>query len=371
MQMKIAVLPGDGIGTEVTEEGLKVLRVIAEGFGHSLETETALVGGAALDQEGVPVSDQTLALCRASEAILFGAVGLPKFDDPKIPADKRPEKAILNLRKEFELFANLRPVKNLPALQDSSNLKPEILAGVDLVVVRELTGGLYFGQPSERYTDAEGRKAVDTLPYSEQEIERIVRVAFELARKRNGKKRVTSVDKANVLNTSRLWREVATEVSKNYPDVEFEHLLVDSAAMNLIRKPAYYDVMVTENLFGDILTDEASMLAGSMGMLASASLGTVANSYGGQFGLYEPIHGTAPDITGQGIANPLASIGCVALLLRLTYGLEKEADVIDQAIEAVLNEGLRTTDIYQPGTSKRSTTQMGDAVVTHIRQRLG
>jgi 3-isopropylmalate dehydrogenase len=364
------VLPGDGIGTEVTEEGLKVLRVIVEGFGHNLNAETALVGGAALDQEGVPISDQTMKLCADSDAILFGAVGLPKYDDPNLPTEKRPEKALFTLRKDFELFANLRPVKNLPALQDASNLKPEVLKGVDMIVVRELIGGLYFGQPSKRYSDETGRKAVDTLPYSEQEIERIVRVAFELARKRNGKKRVTSVDKANVLNTSRLWREVATEVSQNYPDIEFEHLLVDSAAMNLIRKPAYYDVIVTENLFGDILTDEAAMLAGSMGMLASASLGTAKNNYGGQFGFYEPIHGTAPDIAGQGSANPLAAIGCVALLLRMTYGLEKEADMIEQAIEAVLDEGLRTADIYQPGTSKRSTTQMGDAVVAHIRQQL-
>jgi 3-isopropylmalate dehydrogenase len=365
MLLKLAVLPGDGIGQEVTTEALKVLQVIAQEFGHTLETEHGLVGGAALDVEGVPISDATMQMCKESDGILFGAVGLPKFDTA--PMDKRPELALFRLRKGFELYANLRPVKNLPALQNASNLKPEVLAGVDMVVVRELTGGLYFGKPSERYTDAEGRKAIDTLPYSEMEIARIVRLAFELARQRNGKKRVTSVDKANVLNTSRLWREVATEIGKENPDIELDHLLVDSAAMNLIRKPSAFDVLVTENMFGDILTDEASMLAGSMGLLPSASLGTTRNSYGGQFGMYEPIHGTAPDITGQGIANPLAAIACLGMLLRSTYLLEKEASVIEAAIEQALNEGLRTPDLYQPGTTKLGTSQMGDAIVERVQ----
>ncbi|NWJ45597.1 MAG: 3-isopropylmalate dehydrogenase [Chloroflexi bacterium] len=368
MNFKIAVLPGDGIGQEVTEEALKVFEVVAEEFGHTLDTEFGLVGGAALDAEGVPISDSAMEMCNRADAILFGAVGLPKYDTA--PMEKRPELALFRLRKGFELYANLRPVKNLPALQNASNLKPEVLAGVDLVVVRELTGGLYFGKPAERYTDAEGRKAVDTLPYSEQEISRIVRTAFELARQRNGKKRVTSVDKANVLHTSRLWREVATEVGQEYPDIALEHLLVDATAMNLIRKPAAFDVIVTENMFGDILTDEASMLAGSMGLLASASLGTRHNEYGGQYGMYEPIHGTAPDITGQGIANPLAAIGCVAMLLRSTFGLEKEASTIEEAIEQALNDGLRTPDLYQPGTTKLNTIQMGDAVAERVRTKV-
>ncbi|HEX2916197.1 MAG TPA: 3-isopropylmalate dehydrogenase [Chloroflexia bacterium] len=361
MLLNIAVLPGDGIGYEVTVEALKALKAICDKYGHTLNYQEGLVGGAALDQEGVPITDATLDMCKASDSILFGAVGLPKYDNA--PMEKRPELALFRLRKTFDLFANLRPVKNLPALQNASTLKPETLAGVDLVVVRELTGGLYFGQPSKRYTDEGGRKAVDTLPYSEQEIERIVRTAFELAKSRNGKKKVTSVDKANVLNTSRLWREVATEVGRDYPEIELEHMLVDATAMNLIRRPASFDVIVTENLFGDILTDEASMLAGSMGLLASASLGSIKNPKGGQYGMYEPIHGTAPDITGQGIANPLAAIGCAAMLLRLTYGLETEAADLEAAIDAVLDAGYRTPDLYEPGLTKVGTTQMGDVVV--------
>ncbi len=366
MLLKIAVLPGDGIGTEVTTEALRVLQAVAEKYGHTLNYETALVGGAALQKEGVAISEATLELSRASDAILFGAVGLPQYDQE--PSERRPELALFRLRKTFDLFANLRPVKNLPMLQNASTLKPQVLAGVDMVVVRELTGGLYFGQPSRRWTDEKGRQAVDTLPYSEFEIERIVRVAFELAQTRQGKRKVTSVDKSNVLNTSRLWREITIEVARDYPEIELEHMLVDSAAMNLIRKPASFDVIVTENLFGDILTDEAAMLAGSMGLLASASLGAAKNSYGGQFGFYEPIHGTAPDITGQGIANPLASIGCAALLLRLTYGLQAEAAAIEGAIETVLQKGFRTPDLYEPGTSRLGTSQMGDAVIAELNQ---
>jgi 3-isopropylmalate dehydrogenase len=365
MLLKIAVLPGDGIGEEVTTEALKVLKTVADKYGHTLNYEEALVGGAALDKEGVAITEATLELCKASDGILFGAVGLPKFDYE--PMERRPEKALFVLRKTFDLFANLRPVKNLPMLQNASTLKPETLAGVDLIVVRELTGGIYFGQPSHRYTDAGGRKAVDTLPYSEQEVERIVRVAFDLAK--NRKKKVTSVDKSNVLNTSRLWREVANEVARDYPGIELEHMLVDATAMNLIRRPSSFDVIVTENMFGDILTDEASMLAGSMGLLASASLGTAKNSYGGQYGMYEPIHGTAPDITGQGIANPLAAIECSAMLLRLTYGLEKEASAIETAVEAVLEAGYRTPDLYESGLTKVGTTAMGDAVVAELQKQ--
>ncbi len=364
MRLNIAVLPGDGIGTEVTTEALKVLKVIAEKYGHTLQYREALVGGAALEKEGVAISDATLEMCRDCDAILFGAVGLPKYDSE--PMERRPELALFRLRKTFDLYANLRPVKSLPMLQNASTLKPEVLAGVDMVVVRELTGGIYFGQPSRRFTDEKGRKAVDTLPYSEQEIERIMRVAFDLARSRSNKKKVTSVDKSNVLSTSRLWREIAIEVAHEYPDIELEHLLVDTAAMNLIRKPASFDVIVTENMFGDILTDEASMLAGSMGLLSSASLGTARNAAGGRFGMYEPIHGTAPDITGQGIANPLAAIGCSAMLLRLTYGLEAEAADIEEAIESVLQAGYRTPDLYEDGMIKVGTQQMGDAVVGQL-----
>jgi 3-isopropylmalate dehydrogenase len=364
MQLNIAVLPGDGIGSEVTAEALKVMQVVAQKYGHSLNYREGLVGGAAIEKEGIAITDATLEMCRNSDAILFGAVGLPQYDNE--PMERRPELALFRLRKSFDLYANLRPVKNLPMLQNASTLKPEVLAGVDMIVVRELTGGIYFGQPSKRYTEDGMRKAVDTMPYTEQEVERIVRVAFELAKGRNNKKKVTSVDKSNVLNTSRLWREVANEVARDYPDITLEHLLVDAAAMNLIRKPAAFDVIVTENMFGDILTDEASMLAGSMGLLASASLGTAKNAHGGQFGLYEPIHGTAPDITGQGIANPLAAIGCAAMLLRLTYGLETEAAAIEAAIDRTLQQGLRTPDLYEAGTTKVGTSQMGAAVVENL-----
>ncbi|MEI6045937.1 MAG: 3-isopropylmalate dehydrogenase [Chloroflexota bacterium] len=364
MLFKIAVLAGDGIGPEVTREALKVFLAVAAKFGHTINYEEALVGGAALEVEDTAITEASMQLCKASDAILFGAVGLPKYDNA--PMAKRPEEALFRLRKTFELFANLRPVKNLPMLQAASTIKPETLAGVDLVVVRELTGGLYFGQPAKRYVEDGQRKAIDTLPYTELEVSRIVRTAFELARARNGKKRVTSVDKANVLNTSRLWREIASEIASEYPDIELEHMLVDSAAMNLIRRPAAFDVIVTENMFGDILTDEASMLAGSMGLLASASLGTRHNEYGGQFGMYEPIHGSAPDITGQGIANPLAAIGCVAMLLRSTYNLQEEASAIETAIMAVLEEGLRTPDLAAAGTTRVNTVQMGDAVVAKL-----
>lgn len=365
MLLNIAVLPGDGIGGEVTAEALKVLKVVAAKYGHSLNYQDGLVGGAALDKEGIAITDATLDMCKAADAILFGAVGLPKYDNE--PMERRPELALFRLRKTFDLFANLRPVKNLPMLQNASTLKPEVLAGVDLIVVRELTGGIYFGQPSRRYTEDGLRKAVDTLPYTEQEVERIVRTAFELAVQRNDKKKVTSVDKSNVLNTSRLWREVATEVARDYPSITLEHMLVDATAMNLIRRPASFDVIVTENMFGDILTDEASMLAGSMGLLASASLGSIKNPQGGQFGLYEPIHGTAPDITGQGISNPLAAIGCAAMLLRLTYGLEAEATDIENAVESVLQAGLRTPDLYEAGKTKVGTEEMGEAVIKALR----
>jgi len=292
VEARIAVLGGDGIGPEVTAEAVKVLDAVARRFGHRFYYEYAIVGGAAIDEYGTALPEETLEVCRRSDAILFGAVGGPKWDDPK--AEVRPEQAIVGLRGIFKLFANIRPVKPFPALVASSTLKEDAITGVDLVVVRELTGGLYFGKPSERWEAPEGRQAVDTMVYSEAEIVRILRVAFELARTR--KRKVTSVDKANILATSRLWREVASEVSKGYPDVTLEHMLVDTAAMHLIRRPSDFDVIVTENTFGDILTDEAAMLTGSMGMLPSASLGEESGgaTVGTLFGLYEPIHGTAP-----------------------------------------------------------------------------
>ncbi|MHB9032140.1 MAG: 3-isopropylmalate dehydrogenase [Anaerolineae bacterium] len=349
MHANIAVLPGDGIGLEVTTEAVKVLRAVAARYQHSFTFTQALVGGAAIDAYNNPLPEDTLAVCRKSEAVLFGAVGGPKWDDPTKPI--RPEQGLLGLRKGLGLFANLRPVKLNPLLLDASTIKPEVLKGTDLVVVRELTGGIYFGV---RGRTENGTSAYDTMTYTTHEIERVLRVAFELARGR--RKHVTSVDKANVLECSRLWRETATRIAAEYPDIQFEHLLVDSCAMHLIRRPASFDVIVTENMFGDILTDEASMLAGSMGMLPSASLGA------GKHGLYEPIHGSAPDIAGQGIANPLAAILSSALLLRYSLGLEPEARAVEAAVNEALVQGYRTADLAAPGMQRSSTSQMGDIV---------
>ena len=366
----IAVLPGDGIGTEVVEQGLRVLQAVSRRFGERFETESALLGGAAIDAAGTSLPDETLALCKRADAVYFGAVGGPKWDDPR--AAVRPEQGILGLRKALKLFANLRPVKLFPSLLSHSVLKEDVVRGTDMIVIRELTGGLYFGKPSKRWTTASGvMKAVDTLAYSEGEIERVLRTGFELARGR--RKKLASVDKANVLNSGRLWREVATRVSKDYPDVETEHILVDSAAMYLMRRPTSFDVMVTENMFGDILTDEAAVLAGSMGMLPSASLGTQKNKAGGTRGLYEPIHGTAlytPDVVGSGKANPIAAILSLALMLRHSLKLEDAADTVEAAVEAVLNEGYRTSDIAGAGTTTQTTEQFGGRVadqVTNLR----
>lgn len=356
MHAKIAVLPGDGIGGEVAAEAAKVLRVVAGRYGHAFEFQEALVGGIAIDRTGNPLPDETMALCRASDAVLFGAIGDPKYDDPRSPV--RPEQGLLALRKGLGLYANLRPVKLYPQLLSASTLKEDVIDGLDIVVVRELTGGLYFGEPSKRWEDAEGRKAVDTMAYSEQEVARIVRVACELARTR--RKKVTSVDKANVLSCSRLWREVAGEVAREYPDLEFEHMLVDTAAMRLVRQPKHFDVLVTENTFGDILTDEASMLAGSMGMLPSASLAE------GRFGLYEPIHGSAPHRAGKNTANPIASILSGAMLLRHSLGLSAEAKAVEAAVGAVLADGYRTNDIQEPGTTVVGTREMGDLIAGKI-----
>ena len=358
MQFSLAVLPGDGIGPDVTAEAIKVLRAIGSKFGHDFNLHYGLAGGIAIDQTGEALPKETLKICKNCDAVLLGAVGGPKWDDPK--AKVHPEDGLLALRKGLGLFANLRPVRVFPVLTHSTNLKPEVIEGVDFVFVRELTGGLYFGRPKRQWRTSRGRRAVDSMAYSEQEIERIVRVGFELARGR--RKKLISVDKANVLESSRLWRQVAMEVAGEYPDIELEHMLVDSCAMRLIQNPKYLDVMVTENTFGDILTDEASMLAGSMGMLPSASLAGVPQEGGSIFGLYEPIHGSAPRRAGLNMANPIAIILSVAMMLRYSLGLTKEAQTIEAAVEEVLNEGYRTYDIMAEGKRKVGTLEMGDLI---------
>ncbi|MEN9616591.1 MAG: 3-isopropylmalate dehydrogenase [Chloroflexota bacterium] len=361
----IAVLAGDGIGTEVVEVGLRVLQAAADAYGWSFSADHALIGGAAIDATGSALPDETLALASRADAVYFGAVGGPKWDNPL--AKVRPEQGILGLRKALDLYANLRPVKLSPSLLSHSVLKEDIVRGTDMIVVRELTGGLYFGKPSRRWQSPTGWRAVDTLAYSEQEIERVLRTSFDLARLR--RKKLTSVDKANVLTTGRFWREIANRVAVDYPDVTLEHILVDSAAMYLIRRPASFDVMVTENMFGDILTDEASVLAGSMGMLPSASLGSHSNSLGGVQGLYEPIHGTAlytPEVVGTGRANPIAAILSAALMLRYSLALPVVADAIEQAVESILDAGYRTSDIAGPGTEVVVTDRMGELIAAEI-----
>lgn len=358
MNFNLIVLPGDGVGPEVTDEAVKVLRAVGKRYGHSFNLNTRLVGGAAIDAEGVAVSKDTLKLCKKSDAVLLGAVGGPKWDDPL--ARVRPEDGLLELRKGLGLFANLRPVKVFPVLVDSTNLKPEVIKGVDFIFVRELTGGLYFGRPKRRWQTSKGRRAVDSMAYSEQEIARIVRVGFELARRRQ--KKLISVDKANVLESSRLWRQVAIEVAKDYPDVTLEHMLVDACSMRIIQNPKYLDTLVTENTFGDILTDEASMLAGSMGMLPSASLAGVPQAGIRIFGLYEPIHGSAPRRAGLNMVNPIASILSVAMMLRYSFALEKEAQAVEAAVEGALNEGYRTYDIMSEGKTRVGTKEMGDII---------
>ena len=366
-QYTITVLAGDGIGPEVIAEAVRVLEAVGRRFGHSFDLQSALVGHAAVLAEGEAISDATMALCERSDAILFGAVGGPGTGNSY--DKKEPMHSLFRLRKELELFANLRPVRPLPELMADSAIKASVLRGTDLLVVRELTGGIYYGQPSaiREGTDGTGASAVDTMAYTEEEIARIVRYAFELARGR--RRMVTSVDKANVLSCSRLWRRVASRVAQEYPDVTLRHMLVDACAMALIRNPREFDVIVTENMFGDILTDEASMLAGSLGMLPSASLGTRRTRHG-QFGLYEPIHGTAPDIAGQGKANPLAAILSAALLLRHSLSLEAEASSVEDAVRAVIAAGYRTPDIARAGsrsrTILRTTREMGAAVAARV-----
>jgi 3-isopropylmalate dehydrogenase len=358
MAYKILVLKGDGIGPEVVGEALQVLKVIARRSAVDMEFKEALIGGHALDSHGTPLPDETLKQARDSDAILLGAVGGPKWDNPS--AEKRPEQALLGLRKELGLFANLRPVKAIKELLGASPLRPEIINGVDLVIIRELTGGIYYGKPSEKRAGKEGREAVDTCFYTEAEIERVLRFGFELARER--RKKLTSVDKANVLSSSRLWREIATELASEFKDVALENQLVDSMAMHLIRRPRDFDVVVTENMFGDILTDEASVLAGSMGLLPSASLGTELNSAGFRIGLYEPIHGSAPDIAGRDEANPLAALLSAAMLLEHSLGMRAEAEIITGAVDAVVHDGHRTRDLAGPGTKPIGCKAMGRLV---------
>jgi 3-isopropylmalate dehydrogenase len=359
--MKIAVLPGDGIGTEIVAEAVRVL----EALELPIEMESALVGGAAYEAHGHPLPEATLKLAMEADAVLFGAVGDWKYD--KLDRPLRPEQAILGLRKHMGLFANFRPAICYPELVGASSLKPEIIAGLDILIIRELTGDIYFGQPRGRRTAVDGHfpgaeEAFDTMRYSKPEIERIAHVAFQAARKRS--KKVTSVDKANVLETFQFWKDVVTEVHAQYPDVELEHMYVDNAAMQLVRAPKKFDVVVTGNMFGDILSDEASMLTGSIGMLPSASLNTKNQ------GLYEPSHGSAPDIAGKNLANPLATILSAAMMLRFTFNQTEAADRIERAVSSVLASGLRTTDIWSEGTTKVTTRGMGDAVVAAITKTI-
>jgi len=363
LKFKIAQLSGDGIGPEVMAQAVNVLEAVGKIYGHDFEIKSSLIGGIAIDKTGSALPEETLKLAKFSDAVLFGAVGDPKFDDPKIKM--RPEDGLLAIRKALKLFANLRPVRVYDELVDGTVFKPEGIKGADFIFVRELTGGLYFGKPKKRWETASGRRAVDSMAYNEHEIERIVRVGFELARGRRGK--LASVDKANVLESSRLWRQVAIEVSKNYPDVILEHMLVDTCAMRIMLTPRDFDVLVTENTFGDILTDEASMLAGSMGMLPSASLAGIPAKGKRIFGLYEPIHGSAPTIAGKNIANPIAMILSLAMLLSYSLNLEEEAKAVEKAVSGVLKAGYRTCDII--GTSKKQTgtNEMGKLIVKELK----
>jgi 3-isopropylmalate dehydrogenase len=350
---KVVVLPGDGIGKEITPEAVKVLKSVLKERSAEFTFEEHLIGGAGIDEVGKALPDETLEAAQAADAILLGSVGGPKWDT--LPASQRPELGgLLAIRKALSLYANIRPVKMLPMLLEASTLRPEVVANVDLVVLRELTGGLYFGQKGR---GSNPLSAFDTLIYTEEEIRRIVEMGFQMAQKR--RKKLCSVDKANVLESSRFWREITMEVAKNYPDVELTHMYVDNAAMQLVRYPTQFDVIVTENMFGDILTDLASMLMGSIGMISSASLN-------GPKGLYEPAHGSAPDIAGKNIANPLATILSAALMLRYSFGMEQEAQTIERAVESVLQKGYRTPDLGKPGEKILGTREMGDAVVEAI-----
>lgn len=356
MNYQIAVIPGDGIGPDVVEQTLKVMDKVGEKFGHTFNYTKVLAGGCAIDATGACLPQETIDICKASDAVLLGAVGGWKWDN--LPGDQRPERALLGLRKALGLFANLRPALLFEQLADASPLKPEILAGgLDIVVVRELTGGIYFGEKGHRDTDL-GPAAYDIEQYAEGEVRRIAKVAFAMAMKRS--KHVTSVDKANVLESSRLWRRVVAEVAQDYPEVTLDNLYVDNAAMQLVRNPRQFDVIVTSNIFGDILSDEASQITGSIGMLPSASLAE------GNFGMYEPVHGSAPDIAGQDKANPMATILSAAMMLRYTFGLGAEADAIENAVKSVLDQGYRTPDLYAGQGTQVGTAQMGDLIAAAI-----
>ncbi|MFC4618460.1 3-isopropylmalate dehydrogenase [Camelliibacillus cellulosilyticus] len=354
MKKKIAILPGDGIGPEVMEGAVRVLRAVGDRFHHLFEFHEGAIGGAAIDAAGAPLPDETVALCRDSDAVLLGAVGGPKWDH--LPSHLRPEKGLLGIRKQMGLFANLRPVATVKPLMNASTLKKEVIEHVDLVIVRELTGGIYFGLPSGR----DGEKVVDTLQYTKEEIERIVDKAFQLARVR--RKKLTSVDKANVLESSKVWREIVDQIADHYPDVKVEHVLVDAAAMKLIRHPEAFDVIVTENLFGDILSDEASMLTGSLGMLPSASLRS------DNFGLYEPVHGSAPDIAGTGKANPLAMMMSAAMMLKYSFKMHEEAQALEAAVHETLEAGYHTEDLAVPRGTVLDTKSMVDKVIDQLNE---
>ncbi|WP_457570870.1 3-isopropylmalate dehydrogenase [Desulfovulcanus sp.] len=357
MKYTICLLPGDGIGPEIVEQAVKVLKTVGQKYGHEFVLKQALIGGEAIDKTGFPLPEETVEICKESDAVLLGAVGGPKWDN--IDKDRRPERGLLGIRKELGLFANLRPAKLFSELKNASLLRTDIVdKGIDLLVVRELTGGIYFGQPKGEEVRDGKRVAFNTMIYAEDEIKRIARLAFELARKRRNL--VTSVDKANVLDVSQLWREVVEEVSKEYPDVTLNHLYVDNAAMQLVRDPAQFDVLVTSNLFGDILSDEAAVITGSLGMLPSASMGEKSPA------LYEPIHGSAPDIAGQNKANPLATILSVAMMLDYSFNLKEEAQAIEQAVQKVLAKGYRTGDLLEPGKQLVSCSEMGDLVCKEI-----
>jgi 3-isopropylmalate dehydrogenase len=356
MQLKITVLPGDGIGPEVTEQAVRVLTAVADSFGHQLCLEPKLIGGAALAATNDPLPDDTLRACLSSSAVLLGAVGSPAYDGH--PGHLRPEAGLLRIRRELGAYANLRPAVFFPALEDSSPLRAEMVRGTDLMIVRELLGGAYFGQPRSIEGEPGARVAINTMRYTEPEVERIARVAFDLAMKR--KRKVLSVDKANVLECSRLWRDVVARIGKDYPDVKLGHQYVDSAAMLLVQRPTDFDVVLTENMFGDILSDQAGGVVGSLGLLASASIG-------GRVGLYEPVHGSAPDIAGKAIANPLGAILTVAMLLRHSFHLETEAACVEQAVSAVLSQGARTADLAGKGHTAISTGEMGNRVVETVR----
>jgi 3-isopropylmalate dehydrogenase len=358
MTKKIAVLPGDGIGPEIVAEALKILDCLRQDFGLEVETEQALIGGTAYDAKGTPLPEETLTLAQAADSVLLGAVGGPKWEP--LDYSVRPERGLLGIRAELELFANLRPAILYPQLVAASTLKPEVVSGLDIMIIRELTGGIYFGKPRGRRINESGeREGFNTLIYSESEIRRIAHVAFQIAQKRN--KRLCSIDKANVLECTELWREIVVEVGREYPDVQLSHMYVDNASMQLVRAPKQFDVMLTDNMFGDILSDCAAMLTGSIGMLPSASLDKNGK------GMYEPIHGSAPDIAGKGIANPIATVLSLSMMLRYSFGDADSADRIEKAVIAALDAGYRTADIYSEGMTKVGTAEMGDAIVSALR----